>query len=275
MKNGKPVKVEGDPEHPVNKGALCPVGRASLEFLYHPDRLKHPLRRAGGKGEGKWKQIGWDEALDVTAVEFAKTKKKYGAESVAFILGVAKGYSDSYLARLANVFGSPNMASMSSICYHPRIRGMLATYGFISYPDYEHPPSCIVIWGANPSATEFPEGIRISQAVKNGSKLVVIDPAETAFAQKAEIWIKPRPCSDLALALGITNVIINENLYDREFVDRWTVGFDKIKAHVQDYTPEKLAEITWVPAEQIKEVARFYANRGISVTPDGNLEGAL
>ena len=68
MKNGKPVKVEGDPEHPVNKGALCPVGRASLEFLYHPDRLKHPLRRAGGKGEGKWKQIGWDEALDVTAV---------------------------------------------------------------------------------------------------------------------------------------------------------------------------------------------------------------
>ena len=137
---------------------------------------------------------------------------------------------------------------------------MLATYGFISYPDYEHPPSCIVIWGANPSATEFPEGIRISQAVKNGSKLVVIDPAETAFAQKAEIWIKPRPCSDLALALGITNVIINENLYDREFVDRWTVGFDKIKAHVQDYTPEKLAEITWVPAEQIKEVARFYAN---------------
>jgi anaerobic selenocysteine-containing dehydrogenase len=259
LKNGKPVKVEGDPDHPVNKGALCIKGKASLEYLDHPDRLKHPLKRVGEKGEGKWQQISWDEALNTTASELTKTREKYGAESVAFIQGNAKGYSDSYLARLANVFGSPNIASMSYICFHARLRGMLATYGFMSHPDYQYPPSCILLWGANLTATKFPKGEQVLQALKKGSKLIVIDPAETELAKKADIWVKPRPCSDLALALAMINVIITEDLLDKDFIEKWTVGFDKLKTHVKDYPPEKVSDITWVPAETIKEAARLYA----------------
>jgi len=259
MKDGKPVNVEGDPDHPVNKGKLCIIGKAALEYLYHPDRLKYPLKRAGEKGEGKWQRITWDEALEITASELTKTKEKYGVQSVAFMQGCAKGYHDSYLARFANVFGSPNIASMSYVCFHARLRGMLATYGFMSHPDYEYPPACMVLWGANISSTAFPEGNRVYKALEKGSKLIVIDPGETAFAPKADIWVKPRPCSDLALALGMINVIITENLFDRDFIEKWTVGFDKLKNHVQDYPPEKVAEITWVPVEAIREVARLYA----------------
>ena len=259
LKDGKPVKVQGDPEHPANRGVLCIDGIKSLEYLNHPDRLKHPLKRVGEKGEGKWQQITWDEALNTIASELTKTKGKYGAESIAFIQGGAKGYGDSYLARLANVFGSPNIASMSSVCFHARLRGMLATYGFKSDPDYEYPPSCLILWGANPNSTEIPVGERVKQAIKKGAKLIVINPAETDISKKADIWVRPRPCSDLALALGMINVIIKEDLFDKDFIDKWTVGFDKLKTHVQDYPPEKVATITWIPAETIKEIARLYA----------------
>src|SRR4030042_4414498 len=117
IKDGKPIKVEGDPANPVNKGAICIKGKSSLEYLYHSDRLKHPLRRIGERGEGKWRQITWDEALDIISSELNKAKGKYGVESVAFIRGCAKGIQDSYLARLANVFGTPNVASLAKICY--------------------------------------------------------------------------------------------------------------------------------------------------------------
>lgn len=272
LSRNKPVKVAGDPENPVNKGELCILGQASLEFLNHPDRLKYPLKRAGEKGEGKWRRINWDEALDTIASNLNETKEKYGVESVAFMQGGAKGYSDSFLARLANVFGSPNIASMSYICFHSRLRGMLHTFGFLAQPDYEYPPACMIMWGANPIATHFPEGKQVLNAVNSGSKLIVIDPAETALARKADTWIKPRPCSDLALALGMINVVVSEGLYDRDFVEKWTIGFDRLKEHVKDYTPEKVAAITWTSAEKITEVARLYASNKPAVLHSGNGE---
>ncbi len=259
LKDGKPIRVEGDPDNPINRGALCIKGRASLEYLYHPDRLKHPLKRVGERGKGKWQQITWDEALDTIAAELTKTKEIYGVESVVFIRGGAKGYYDSYLARFANIFGTPNVASMAPICHLPRNNASVITYGFWALPDYEYPPACIVMWAINTYATAINEYRRISEALGKGSKLIVIDPGETTLAQKADIWVKPRPCSDLALALGMINVIINEGLFDKDFVKNWTVGLDKLKAHVQDYPPEKVEAITWVPAEIIREAARLYA----------------
>lgn len=259
LEDDKPVRVDGDPDNPVNKGALCVKGMASLEYLYHPDRLKHPLKRVGGRGEGKWQQITWDEALDTIAAELTRAKEKHGAESVVFIRGCAKGYQDSYVARFANVFGTPNVASMASVCFVPRNHASRITYGFMALPDYEYPPACIVMWGVNKCSTGIGECKRYNKALSKNAKLIVIDPCETGYAPMADIWVKPRPCSDLALALGMINVIINEGLFDKDFVENWTVGFDKLKAHVQDYPPEKVAEITWVPAETIREVARFYA----------------
>ncbi len=259
MQDGKPVKVEGDPDHPVNKGALCIIGTTALEHLYHPDRLTHPLQRTGARGQGKWQKISWDEALNRIASELNQAKEKYGVESVAFIQGGFKGYRDSPSARLANAFGTPNTASMSYICFHSKLRGMMATYGFLSHLDYEHHPECIVLWGINPSVTDFPQGNSIMEALQKDARLLVIDPAETIFTKQADIWVQPKPGSDLALALGMINVIIYENLFDKDFVENWTVGFKELKTHIQDYPPEKVAEITWVPADTIREMARFYA----------------
>jgi len=261
VKDNRPIKVEGNPEHPVNKGALCVIGKTALEHLYHPDRLSYPLKRVGAKGEGKWQKISWDEALDETARALNKAKTDYGIESVTFMQGCWKGYSDGFLARLANVFGSPNIASMASICFHSKLRGMLATYGFLSHPDLKYPPACIVLWGANPSATAFPVGNEVFEAHQRGSKLAVIDPAKTVFTTRADFWVKPKPGSDLALVLGILNVVIEENLYDRKFVEKWTVGFDELKAFVQKYSPERVAELTWVPDQSIRNIARFYATK--------------
>ena len=270
LSNGKPVKVEGDPENPINRGAICTKGRASIDILNHPDRLKGPLQRKGRKGEGKWEPISWDEALSTIASELNGLKEKYGAESVVFIRGGARGYQDCYLARFANVFGSPNVASMAPVCHVPRHYASVLTYGYMAQPDYEYPPECIVMWGVNPSHTDIGEARRANSAIRRGSKVIVIDPFETEFAKRADLWVKPRPTTDLALALGMMHTIISEGLYDRDFIEQWTVGFEALKDHVRDYSPEKVEEITWVPATTIKESARFYANSAPACIAWGN-----
>ena len=270
MKDGVPVRVEGDPDSPSSRGVLCMIGKSSLEYLNHPDRLKQPLKRVGGRGQGKWERITWDEALDRTASEMNLIKNEYGAKSVAFIQGGAKGYADSYLARFANVFGSPNTSTAAPVCFVPGLKGALMTYGHFTMPDYEYPPACILMWGANLDATAHPESLRQRKALRKGSKLIVIDPAETTFAKKADLWVKPRPGSDLALALGMIHVIINEDYYDKEFVNRWTMGFDRLTKHIQAYSPEKVEGITWVPAAMIKEAARLYAASKVSCLVAGN-----
>ena len=259
MWNGQVVEIEGDPNSPINKGAICTKGSASLEYLYSPYRLRHPLKRGGIRGEGKWQQISWDEALSTIAKEINQAKKKYGAESVAFISGSNKGIRDVFLIRFANAFGSPNHFWSGYTCFMPRMLAAVITYGYGAFPDYEYPPDCLIIWGGNVRESRFGEYQQTLGALDRGTKLIVIDPIESEFAKRAYFWLRPRPSTDLALALGMINVIIKEGLYDKEFVDKWTVGFDKLKTHVQDYPPEKVEEITRVPADNIREVARFYA----------------
>lgn len=257
--DGRPVKVEGDPDAPFNQGALCIKGLASLEYLYSPNRLKHPLKRAGERGDGKWQQISWDEALSTIANELIKARDAHGAESVAFITGSSKGYQDSFPHRLANAFGTPNFSVESHVCWVPKRNASMITCGFFPFPDFDYPPACIVNWGANPRETLVPHHNKIIRALNKGSKLVVIDPRRIDLAERADFWVQLRPGSDLAFALGMINVIINEGLFDKAFVDNWTVGFDALKAHIQEYSPEKVEEITWVDAATIREVARFFA----------------
>lgn len=259
MKDGKPVKVEGDPKNPANDGALCIRGYSSLELLDNPKRLQYPMKRVGKKGEGKWQRITWDEALKITGEKLLESKSKYGAESVVFIGGAAKIYADRLLMRFANVFGTPNISTMAHTCFMPRVQGAMMTYGFKSTSDYEHPSACIVSWGLNTQISAIGEYNKTIEAVEKGAKLIVIDPVETPLARKAAIWMRLRPSSDLALALGMINVIINEDLHDKGFVEKWTIGFAELKQHVQDYSPEEVEKITWVPAETIKQAARLYA----------------
>jgi anaerobic selenocysteine-containing dehydrogenase len=268
--DGKAVKVEGDPDAPFNKGILCAKGLASLEYLYHLDRLKHPLKRVGERGGGKWKRISWDEALRTIANEFIRVRDNHGAESVAIITGASKGYQNSLAQRLANTFGTPNFVGQGSVCWVPKRNAYAITCGFLPFPDFEYPAACIVVWGLNPAETILPNYRKITQALDGGAKLIVIDARKIELAGKADFWVQLRPGSDLAFALGMINVIVNEDLFDKAFVDNWTAGFDRVKAHVQDYTPERVEEVTWVDAGEIREVARFYATNKPACIEVGN-----
>ncbi len=274
VRDGNVTRVEGDPECPANLGSLCIKGLAAVETLYHPNRLKYPLKRAGARGEGKWQRISWDEALGAIAQAMNQAKEKWGPESVVFSHGDPKGF-EHYLVRLCNVFGTPNVCDTRTICSVPRRLGATITYGYStigtdSSPDLDYPPACVVMWGANIAYTHPPNYVRLQKALNDGTKLIVIDPRKTGLAAKADLWLRPRPKTDLALALGMMNIIINEDLYDKSFVNDWTVGFDKLKEHVKDYPVEKVQEITWVPKEKILEAARVYASMRPASIQDGN-----
>ncbi len=270
LENGTPVKIKGDPDNPMTGGALCRKGAASLEILNHPDRIRHPLKRVGERGEGLWERISWDEAFELAGNAFNTIKDRHGAESVTMVQGSAKGYMDTLQHRLANAFGTPNVVASDSVCHVPRTLASELTFGFFPGPDYAHPPAVVVLWGINPAGTNHLLQGQISRAVKNGSKLLVVDPVATRLARKAEMWLQIKPGTDPALALGMINVIIEEELFDREFVEKWTVGFERLKAHVRPYSPEKVSEATRIPRESIVEAARLYAGSGSGRIEWGN-----
>jgi anaerobic selenocysteine-containing dehydrogenase len=276
LEDGRPLRVEGDRQHPSNRGVLCARGAASLEFLDSPERLTHPLKRAGGRGEGRWEQISWDEALDAVAAGLAAARDAHGPESVVFVRGGAKGYQDRFLARFANHFGSPNVTATSNICHVPRANASRVTHGYFPLPDHDYPPACIVVWGVDHQATYLPQHRRIERAVEAGAKLLAVDAAETWYTRRAAVWARPRPASDLALALGVIGVVIEEGLYDAEFVARWTVGFERLREALMDTTPEETERLTWVPAQTVRELARTYAGAHPAVIEWGNaLDGTI
>jgi thiosulfate reductase/polysulfide reductase chain A len=265
VEDGRVTKVTGDPDHPMNHGFICVKGQAQPELLYHPDRLKYPVKRTGGRGEGKWQRISWDEALDEIAAGLAKVQGEYGAESIAVMTGTGPRTGNNTARLFCLMMGTPNRISVDNhICFAPSVVAETSTYGVMTTmmeigPDYNN-ADCIMVWGGNPLSSHPPRGEEIARAKrKRGAKLIVVDPRRTALAAMADIWLQVRPGTDLALALGVINVIINEELYDKEFVGRWCHGFEELKKHVEAYTPEKVAEITWLSADSIREAARLYA----------------
>jgi len=261
VKGRRIVLILGDPEDPESKGQLTSRDRHLLELLDAPDRLKCPLKRAGERGEGKWKQISWDEALTTIAEKFQEAKKSNGPEAIHFLHGHyhSGDILGTFLPRLANLIGTPNVSNPSHVCHLPRVFMQYAfDFGFVVPPDVAH-TRCLILWGGNPEATNKPQHIAIREARKRGAKLIVIDPRINSYAEQADIHAQLRPGTDGALALGMIHVIIKEALYDREFVEKWTVGFERLKAHIEEYCPESVEKITWVPAEKIRAAARMYA----------------
>ena len=257
LEGGRPTAVIGDPDHPLSKGRLCPRGQSALELMDHPDRLRHPLRRSGPRGSGAWERIGWDEALEAIVQGLGDVARRLGPESVVFMRGGSKGTSDDLLTRLAHVFGSPNISPTSSICYVATALASRHTYGFMAYPDMAHAPRCIVQWGFNPRTTHPPLYHEMRAALAAGARHIVVDPC--AIPNGADILLRPRPGSDAALALGMARAILDEGLEDQDFVRRWTVGIRRLRAHLEDYAPERVQDLTWVPAKDIRRAARLYA----------------
>lgn len=231
----------------------------SEEFHYHPDRLNNPLKRVGARGEGKWERITWDQALDEIAQGLAKIKEQSGAEAVCMVEGDT--HTDRWAGmRFLNLFGSPNHINPAVIDLFNKLLAHWVTYGCASFGDViPGVTKCMVNWGGNPVVTRRGKWRVWSAAKRKGAKLISIDPRYTETVKASDLWLQIRPGTDCALALAWLNVIINEERYDKEFVEKYTVGFDRIKECVKEFTPEKAAEITWIPKEKILESARMYS----------------
>jgi formate dehydrogenase (coenzyme F420) alpha subunit len=256
VEDGKAVGVKGLKSHPLNQGMLCPKGRASLENVYDPDRLKYPLKKI----KGGFERITWDQALSEIAEKLLALKKEFGPAVLGVFSG-SIGVENLEMAGLTHrfeaAFGSPNFFSVESICYRMRIRTRQITFG--KYPSEELDSNLYILWGHNPQESDFPLLLAMNRNLKKGAKLVVIDPKKISLADRADMYIKIRPGTDGALALAMIHVIVNERLYDSHFIEKYAIGFDSLVPHIQKYTPEWAAEITWVPASDIRKVARLFA----------------
>lgn len=266
--------VEGDPDHPVSKGYLCPKAKAIKPLVDSDDRLKFPLK----KTKGGFARISWDEALDLAADRLTKIREKNGPEGLVRFLGAPVSYEgrDGFL-QFMGAYGSPNIAGVGNLCFVPRQVVFTHAFGGRPEPDYEN-TQLIVFWGVNPVNTTRFSGYAsydgfykiIPRARERGVKIVVVDPIRSETVPFADIWVRPYIATDSALGLAMAHTIIEEELYDEEFVGQWVVGFHEIKKHVQAMSPEWAEKITSIPACQIKEFARLYAKAKGALIHDGN-----
>ncbi|MGD8893357.1 MAG: molybdopterin-dependent oxidoreductase, partial [Desulfobacterales bacterium] len=271
---GRIVKVRPDEGTPM--GILCKIGEHAPDIIYSENRLKHPLKRKGPKGTYDFEPISWDDAYNIIVEKFGQIKKNHGPEATAIYTGVGSfelGFCDIYQPKGVAVssassvlfpFGSPNTMGVGALCY--------VSYGMIAphlnmgkmlidmFNDIEN-SELIVVWGTNP-ATDLPpiDMKRIMEAKSRGARVVVIDPRRTMTAKLTDaLWIPIRPGTDGALALGLCHVLIQEELYDEEFVNEWTIGFQEFSSYVQHFRPEVVEQITGIPRSILINLARDLA----------------
>ncbi|HSH70880.1 MAG TPA: molybdopterin-dependent oxidoreductase, partial [Deferrisomatales bacterium] len=263
VQDGKAIDIKGLASHPINHGELCPKGEAALPHIYSPARIKTPLKKV----DGAFVPISWDQALDEISAKLNQLKADHGAQTLGVFsgsIGVENLEMAGLTQRFKAAFGSPNFFSVESVCYRMRIRTRQITFG--KYPTEELDSKLYILWGHNPDASDFPLKMAMAENLKKGAKLVVIDPRRIPIADRADMYLKIRPGTDGAMAMAMIHVIINEGLVDREFIDQHTIGFEPLVEHVQPFTPEWAEEITWVPADKIRELARMFATtKGASI----------
>ena len=275
---GNLVKIEGDPKSPMFNGRLCMRCLAVPEAVDHHSRIYHPLKRVGERGENKWEKITWDEAYGIIKdyVDNEIDAKGYGHETIVVMHGTGRNATWQATALANMAFHSPNSPHgflSGDACYVPRnkVMGMMVgdnmvmdcaqvIEGGYDDPRYTVPEVCVV-WGNNPIVTNADGfvGHWVVDLMKRGMKLIVIDPRLNWLAAQAEYWVRLRPGTDGALALGWMNVIINEDLYDHDFVANWCYGFEQLAARANEYPPARVAEICGVPEELILKTARRFA----------------
>ena len=282
---GNAVKMEGNPMHPVNLGALCPKGQASLELLYNPDRLAGPLQRTGPRGSGEWRSISWEEARGIVVDKLKKLRASGHPEQAAILYGEARGQLASFLERFFQVFGSPNVISKESLNTAAARLGMYLTQGQYNLPAYDLEKSNYVLsFGASLlEAGPFPlrmisghSYLRRGRAERG--KVVVIDPRQSVSGSKADEWIPIRPGTDAALALGMAHVIIRSGMIDSSFIHNYSFGYEDFPDQtgstlhqgfkslvLEQYSPESVEEITGVPAGTISRLAGEFASQKPSV----------
>ncbi len=272
---GKLVDIKPDSSHPL--GMICRRGQHAPEIIYSEHRLEYPMKRVGPKGSQEFERISWDEAYDLIVDNLNEIKEQSGPEAVAIYTGRGafelslndmyqpKGVAVSSASNILFPFGSPNTMGVGALCYvsfamiapHVTMGRMLVNM----FTDIEN-SDLLVVWGANPATDSPPLDMhRLEAAAKRGADIVVIDPrrTDTAIRTNAQ-WIPIRPGTDGALALSMIGVLIDEDLYDEDFAENWSLGFDELQTYVQHFSPEVAETITGVPAETIRGLARRISN---------------
>jgi anaerobic selenocysteine-containing dehydrogenase len=262
VEDGHASRLRGDPDHPVTRGFLCGKVAQYLEREYSPQRLLYPQKRIGAKGEGRFERITWDEALDTIAEKLAATAHEFGPEAIlpysyAGTMGMLNGAGMD--RRFFHRLGASRLDR--TICSAAGAAGLMATLGYRygTEPEQFRHSKFIIAWGANIHGTNVHLWPFVVEARRNGAKLIVIDPIRTRTAALADRHLRIHPGADLALALGLMHVIIAENLFDADYVARFTNGFEALCERVRPYDPERVAALTGIAQQDIVELARDYA----------------
>ncbi|MFZ4856327.1 MAG: molybdopterin-containing oxidoreductase family protein [Desulfuromonadaceae bacterium] len=258
VENNKVVKIDGNPLSLRGRGRLCGRGNAALGALYDPDRLKFPLINTGKRGEPVWKRATWDEALGLIASKMQGIKEKHGAESMALF---SHGTGGAFWKHLLKAYGCSNYTAPSfAQCRGPRDMGFYLTYGSdVGSPEYYDfsKSRYIVLLGSHLGENAHNSQVQdIMSGLADGARLTVVDPRLSNIASKADRWLPIKPASDMALLLAWIRIIIEEGLYDREYIEKYASGLDELRAAVQQYTPQWAESETTIPSDTIVKVAR-------------------
>lgn len=261
VKDNEVVKVTST-DGLVNGLALCVKGRFGFDFINHPDRLKTPLIK---KPSGEFKEASWEETLELIADRFGKIKSQYGSDSIAGLASARVTNEDNYLFQkfIRAVIGTNNIDHCARLCHAPTVAALAVVFGsgaMTNSIEEIKDANCFLVIGSNTTECHPIIGLKVKQAVKNGAKLIVADPRRIELVDWADVHLQFRSGTDVPLINSIMNVIINEGLWDKEFIQERCEGFDELKEVVMEYTPEKTEEITGVPADKIIKAARLYAN---------------
>ncbi len=241
--------------------AQCRRFMAGKDILDHPDRLNHPMKSVGPRGPGQWQRVSWDEAMSDITARLQELKSRHGAETLATCISAPHTIYWP-MHRFLNLWGTPNNVGIGTVCWNPRIWVNSLTYGW-PIEDELDPllTRCVLVWGINPAESDRSLFWKTLKGYADfGGKLVVIDPRRTKTARLTDRWLAVKRGTDGALALGMLNVIIQEKLWDREFVERWCSGFAELAQRVQSYTPRKVADITGIAPSDIVDSAVLYAS---------------
>ncbi|MCC6703711.1 MAG: molybdopterin-dependent oxidoreductase [Thermomicrobiales bacterium] len=262
VQNGRAISFEGNPEHPITRGWLCAKVRPYLDRVYHEERLLYPLRRTGPKGSGMWERISWDDALAEIKANWERIIAEDGAQAIlpysySGTLGAVQGSAAS--SRFWLRLGATGLER--SICDAAASVGIKATYGGGFAPDLRDVVDCkfLLIWGTNPASTSPHSMPFIREAQKNGCHVVVIDPRRSLTARSADEYIPIKPATDAALALGMINLLFEEGLADKAWLEANTIGWRDLRDRAAEYPLDKAAEITGIPAEKIADLTRRFA----------------
>lgn len=259
--DGKIVKVNGNPDHPITQGAICNKVRNMTERVYHPDRILYPMKRVGAKGEGLFTRITWEEAIEEISSRFKQLIAEYGSESImpySFYGNMGVLSVDGMDRRFFNRLGSTKLDQ--GICNAAGNAGWKSTMGFMAgtSPEEAKEAKLFIVWGQNTVSTNMHMFTLIEKARKEGAKLIVIDVHKNRTGQRADWFIPLHPGTDSALALGMMNVLFDRELVDEHFMQQYTLGHEELREHVKQYTPEYVSRITGVAEDDIIKLAVMY-----------------